>query len=207
MLDEPTTGLHFEDIKKLLVVLRRLVEAGNSVIVIEHNLDVIKCADYIVDLGPEGGGGGGAGDRRGNSRGGGASCRGRTRGNFSLRLLRGTTRVMPQAPKKRRENRGWGGERMTSPSAIVSFTARAMDIALTEPFAVATGAQAAACQRTRRDRAGRWHRRDGRGGPLYIDQRRNAGGVASLRWSRSWLVARSRRAPNSPACGPKWRVV
>jgi excinuclease ABC subunit A len=59
VLDEPTTGLHFDDIKKLLGVLARLVEAGNTVIVIEHNLDIIKCADHVVDLGPEGGGGGG----------------------------------------------------------------------------------------------------------------------------------------------------
>lgn len=55
ILDEPTTGLHFEDIRKLLEVLQRLVEAGDTVLVIEHNLDVIKCADYIIDLGPEGG--------------------------------------------------------------------------------------------------------------------------------------------------------
>ena len=59
VLDEPTTGLHFEDIRKLLVVLNRLVEKGNTVITIEHNLDVIKSADWIVDLGPEGGSGGG----------------------------------------------------------------------------------------------------------------------------------------------------
>ena len=55
ILDEPTTGLHFEDIRKLLTVLNRLVEKGNTVLVIEHNLDVIKTADYIIDVGPEGG--------------------------------------------------------------------------------------------------------------------------------------------------------
>jgi excinuclease ABC subunit A len=59
ILDEPTTGLHFDDIRKLLKVLNRLADSGNTVIVIEHNLEVIKTADHIIDLGPEGGDAGG----------------------------------------------------------------------------------------------------------------------------------------------------
>ena len=59
ILDEPTTGLHTEDIRKLLIVLQKLVDQGNTVVVIEHNLDVVKVADYIIDLGPEGGDKGG----------------------------------------------------------------------------------------------------------------------------------------------------
>jgi excinuclease ABC subunit A len=59
VLDEPTTGLHFADIQNLLNVLNRLADMGNTVLVIEHNLDVIKCADWIIDMGPEGGSGGG----------------------------------------------------------------------------------------------------------------------------------------------------
>ncbi|MBQ6555792.1 MAG: hypothetical protein IJL89_11210, partial [Firmicutes bacterium] len=59
VLDEPTTGLHTHDVKKLIGILQQLTDGGNTVVVIEHNLDVIKTADYIIDLGPEGGSGGG----------------------------------------------------------------------------------------------------------------------------------------------------
>ena len=59
ILDEPTTGLHTDDVKRLMMILGRLVEGGNSMVVIEHNMNVIKCADWVVDMGPEGGAGGG----------------------------------------------------------------------------------------------------------------------------------------------------
>ena len=83
LLDEPTTGLHFDDIQKLLGVLRSLTEKGNTVIVIEHNLDVIRTADWILDLGPEGGDGRRPHRRRGNARGGRGASRARTRASSS----------------------------------------------------------------------------------------------------------------------------
>ena len=70
ILDEPTTGLHFDDIAKLLTAFRKLLEAGSTLVVIEHNLDVIKTADWIIDLGPEGGDGGRPAGRDGHARAG-----------------------------------------------------------------------------------------------------------------------------------------
>ena len=92
VLDEPTTGLHFEDIRKLLGVLSSLVDKGNTVLVIEHNLDVIKTSDWIIDMGPEGGSRGGMVDLRGHARAG----RGR-RGQLH--------RAVPRALAGRRSNR------------------------------------------------------------------------------------------------------
>jgi excinuclease ABC subunit A len=86
ILDEPTTGLHFDDVRKLLGVLERLVDAGNTVIVIEHNLDVIKTADWIVDLGPEGGPDGGRLVAAGTPEGV-AKCRASHTGRYLARAL------------------------------------------------------------------------------------------------------------------------
>lgn len=92
LLDEPTTGLHFEDIRKLLVVLSRLVDAGNTVLVIEHNLDVIKTADWIVDLGPEGGEGGGRVVAAGSPEDV-AKCRDSATGEFLSQILPRASKV------------------------------------------------------------------------------------------------------------------
>ena len=100
VLDEPTTGLHFADIERLLQVLQRLVDAGNTAIVIEHNLDVIKSADWVVDLGPEGGAAGGLVLVAGTPEDV-ASHAGSDTGRFLAPLLTATPPV-PVAPPKRR---------------------------------------------------------------------------------------------------------
>ena len=94
LLDEPTTGLHFDDVGKLLKLLHRLVELGNTVVVIEHNLDVIKTADWVIDLGPEGGAGGGRLIAEGTPEHVAAAAASHT-GQY----LR---QVLPAAPRKRR---------------------------------------------------------------------------------------------------------
>ena len=98
ILDEPTTGLHFADVERLLEMLQRLVDTGNTVVVIEHNLDVIKTADRIIDLGPEGGEEGGAIVASGSPEEVAA-----VEGSYTGRFLRGLVEVRP--PVKRRRTR------------------------------------------------------------------------------------------------------
>ena len=86
ILDEPTTGLHFADVHKLIEILRRLSDGGNTVVVIEHNLDVIKTADYIIDMGPEGGDGGGTVIAQGNAGRGGAGTESPTPDSMSRNI-------------------------------------------------------------------------------------------------------------------------
>jgi excinuclease ABC subunit A len=100
VLDEPTTGLHFEDVSKLLAVLQSLVDKGNSVLVIEHNLDVIKTADWVVDMGPEGGSGGGTVVAQGTPEQVALVAKSHT-GGFLANILTDRISVAPAVPKKR----------------------------------------------------------------------------------------------------------
>ncbi len=96
LLDEPTTGLHIDDVRRLLDVLARLVDAGNTVVVIEHNLDVIKCADWVIDLGPEAGGGGGRVVTAGTP-----EVVARSRRSHTARYLRPALRKKPRRARRR----------------------------------------------------------------------------------------------------------
>ena len=96
VLDEPTTGLHMADVDKLIGVLQRLTETGNSVLVIEHNLDVIKVADYLIDLGPEGGDKGGEIVSRRHAGGESPRAKSRTRGSSSRRRCWGNAAFLPR---------------------------------------------------------------------------------------------------------------
>jgi excinuclease ABC subunit A len=103
ILDEPTTGLHFHDIEQLLGVLARLRDEGNTIVVIEHNLDVIKTADWVIDLGPEGGGGGGRIVAVGTPEDVAREASSHT-GQYLKRVLAASQR--PAAPARRRATRG-----------------------------------------------------------------------------------------------------
>ena len=103
ILDEPTTGLHFHDIEQLLGVLQRLRDEGNTIVVIEHNLDVIKTADWVIDLGPEGGGGGGRIVAAGTPEDVAREASSHT-GQYLERTLAASER--PAAPARRRSTRG-----------------------------------------------------------------------------------------------------
>ena len=113
MLDEPTTGLHFADVEKLLQVLHKLVDTGNTVIVIEHNLDVIKTADWIIDLGPEGGARGGEVVVAGTPEQV-AATPGSATGEYLARVLRGEP-IIPMADVSFAEAAGRGNGRKPRP--------------------------------------------------------------------------------------------
>jgi len=102
ILDEPTTGLHFHDVNKLLEVLHALVDAGNTMVVIEHNLDVIKTADWIIDLGPEGGSGGGQVVAKGTPEQVASSPKSHT-GHYLKKVLKGAKKS--SGPKRTTKNK------------------------------------------------------------------------------------------------------
>ena len=150
VLDEPTTGLHFEDIRKLLLVLGRLVDAGNTVLVIEHNLDVIKTADWLVDMGPEGGSRGGTVVAEGTPEAVAANSDSHT-GRFLAPLLEGREAEQPDgllaasaAPAQVRATRRQAAQRTANERAAAKRTATKKTAAATKPAATKPAATKAA---------------------------------------------------------------
>ena len=128
VLDEPTTGLHFEDIRKLLGVLGRLVDQGNSVIVIEHNLDVIKTADWVIDMGPEGGSGGGLVVAEGTPEQI-ATVKASHTGRFLKDVLAGRGRFTPKGPAARRTDQPGAKQPATTPTGKKALTRKKVAVA------------------------------------------------------------------------------
>ncbi len=150
VLDEPTTGLHFEDIRKLLIVLQGLVDKGNTVIVIEHNLDVIKNADWIIDMGPEGGSGGGRVVAEGTPEQVAANPDSHT-GRFLAPLLERAGTAAPRPSTSRAGSRGTARKTTTKTAAATTTTTKTTaPKAATTTKATVSKAAAAAARRARK---------------------------------------------------------
>jgi excinuclease ABC subunit A len=135
VLDEPTTGLHFEDVSKLLGVLQSLADKGNTVLVIEHNLDVIKTADWVIDLGPEGGSGGGTVVAEGTPEEVAMTPESHT-GRFLAKIL--ADRLEPAPVPRRRAS----AKAARAPQAAAAKTARTPKVAATKTAATSRSAEA-----------------------------------------------------------------